>query len=101
MAVLALTADGKKIAFVSVTGPSSYTTGGFAVVVPELEHVHAVLSASITGGYKIGGLSVSGNRVTVVVHYYDYPAASAGTSTEIPAGTNLSGQTITLIVIGL
>ncbi|MEM1601324.1 MAG: hypothetical protein QW339_05060 [Sulfolobales archaeon] len=101
MAIIGLTADGKKIVAVSVAGPSSYTTGGFTVRVPELEHVHAVLSALITGGYKIGGLSISGNTVIVIVHRYDYPATSAGPSVEVPAGTDLSGQTITLIVVGI
>ncbi|MEM1694793.1 MAG: hypothetical protein QW456_11350 [Ignisphaera sp.] len=101
MVVIGLTADGRKIVAVSAAGPASYATGGFAVRVPELEHVHAVLSASITGGYKIGGLSISGNAVTVVVHYYNYPATAAGPSTEVPAGTDLSGQTVTLVVVGI
>ncbi|MEM4975796.1 MAG: hypothetical protein QXT64_00555 [Desulfurococcaceae archaeon] len=99
--ILALTADGKKIVLVSAAGPSSYTSGGLTVTVSELEHVHAVLFAFITGGYKVGGLTVSGNRVTVVVHYYNYPAAAAGTSVEVPAGTDLSGQTVTLVVVGV
>ncbi|MEM2195211.1 MAG: hypothetical protein QW803_12185 [Candidatus Methanomethylicia archaeon] len=101
MTVLALTADGKKISVVSVTGPSSYTVGGFTIIVPELESIHSVLYAFITGGYKIGGLSISKNTITVTIHYYNYPATDAGTSVEIPAGTDLSGQTITLVVIGV
>lgn len=101
MAVIGLTADGKKIVLVSVPGPSSYTSGGFTVTVPELARVHAVLFAFITGGYKVGGLTVSGNSITVSVHYYNYPATSSGPSVEVPAGTDLSGQTVTLIVIGI
>ncbi|MEM4429653.1 MAG: hypothetical protein QXM08_00635 [Thermofilaceae archaeon] len=99
--ILALTADGKKISVVTAAGPASYATGGFTVTVPDLERVHAVLFAFITGGYKVGGLSVSGNTVRVVVHQYDYPAASAGPSVEVPAGTDLSGQTVTLVVVGV
>ncbi|MEM2447841.1 MAG: hypothetical protein QXT14_02685 [Candidatus Bathyarchaeia archaeon] len=100
MALIGLTADGKKIVARSTAGPSSYATGGFLVTIPELSHVHSILYAFITGGYKIGGLTVSGNSVTVAVHQYNYPATSAGPSTEVSAGTDLSGQTVTLIVIG-
>jgi hypothetical protein len=100
MTLIALTADGRKIALASAAGPSSYATGGFAVRVPELNRIDAVIWAFITGGYKIGGYSVSGNAVTVVVHYYNYPGTAAGPSTEVAAGTDLSGQSIQLIVIG-
>jgi hypothetical protein len=100
MAVIGLTADGKKIAVVSTAGPSSYTTGGFSVRVPDLNRISAVIWAFITGGYKIGGLTVSGNTVTVVAHQYNYPATSAGPSTEVSSGTDLSGATVTLIAIG-
>lgn len=99
--ILGLTADGKKVVVVSTRGPTSYTSGGFTVIVPELEHVHEVIFAFITGGYKIGGLSVSDNTVTVVVHYYNYPATTAGPSVEVPAGTDLSAQTVTLVVVGV
>ena len=100
MTVIALTSEGKKIAVTSVAGPSSYTTGGFQVSIPELSRVEQILFAFITGGYRIGGLSISGNAVTVVVHYYDYDATSDGVSIQVPAGTNLSAQTVTLAVIG-
>jgi len=100
MTVIALTADGRKIVSVSTAGPSSYAAGGFSVRVPELNRIDAVIWAFITGGYKIGGYSVSGNAVTVVIHYYNYPVTAAGPSTEVAAGTDLSGTTTTLIVIG-
>jgi len=99
--VIGLTADGRKIVLATATGPSSYTAGGFNIIVPELEHIHAVIYSSITGGYIIGGITFSDNTVRVVVHYYNYPAAAAGPSIEVPAGTDLSGQTVTLIVIGV
>jgi len=101
MTVIALTADGKKIAVASAAGPASYTTGGFPVRVGELSRIDQVLFAFITGGYKIGGLTVSGNSVTVVVHYYNYPGAAAGPAVEVAAATDLSAQTVTLVVIGV
>jgi hypothetical protein len=100
MPVLGTTAEGKKIAVVSAAGPSSYATGGFSVRVPGLNRIDTVIWAFITGGYKIGGYSVSGNAVTVVVHQYNYPATAAGPSTEVAAATDLSGQTVQLVVIG-
>jgi len=99
--ILGLTADGKKIAVASAPGPSSYATGGFTIRVPDLNRIDQVVFAFVTGGYKVGGLSVSGNAVTVVVHQYNYPATSAGPSVEVPAGTDLSDQTVTVVVIGL
>jgi hypothetical protein len=101
MTVIAHTTNGKKIAVVSAAGPSSYAAGGFTVRVPELNRIDQVLFAFITGGYKIGGLTVSGNAVTVVVHYYNYPATAAGPATEVAAATDLSGQTVQLVVIGV
>jgi len=100
MTVLGTTAEGKKIAMVSVAGPSSYATGGFTVRVSDVNRIDAVIWAFITGGYKIGGYTVSGNAVTVAVHNYNYPATAAGPSTEVAAGTDLSGQTVQLVVIG-
>jgi hypothetical protein len=100
MTVIGTTAGGKKIAMVSVAGPSSYATGGFTVRVSDVNRIDAVIWAFITGGYKIGGLTISGNAVTVVVHNYNYPATAAGPSTEVAAGTDLSGQTVTLCIIG-
>jgi len=98
--VIALTADGKKIALETAAGPSSYTAGGFTVRIPRLNRIDAVIWAFITGGYKIGALTVSGNSITVVVHYYNYPSTSAGPSTEVAAATDLSAQTVTLVVLG-
>lgn len=100
MSVLALTSDGKKIAIVTASGPSSYTSGGFSVRVSALNKIDAVLDVRITGGYKVGGYSISGNSVTIVVHHYNYPATSAGASVEVSAGTDLSAQTVTLVVLG-
>lgn len=98
--IVALTLDGKKVSVVTTSGPTSYPSGGFDIVIPDLDKVQAVLFASITGGYKVGGVSFRDNVVRVVVHQYNYPAATAGPSVEVPAGTDLSGQTVTLVVIG-
>jgi hypothetical protein len=98
--VIAKTPEGRKVSVVTVAGPSSYATGGFIVTVGDLSRIDAVLSATISGGYKVRSTSVSGNKVTVAVDYFDYGATDAGPAIQVPAGTNLSAQTITLITMG-
>jgi len=100
MTVIGQTADGKKIVLQTATGPASYTTGGFNVTINELDRVDAVLHISIDGGYKIGSFTITGNTVKVVVHQYSYTSATDGPSAEVPATTNLSTATVTIIAVG-
>ena len=100
MAVIGLTQDGKKIVLYSASGPT-YATGGVTITINELSKVEAVLSAELPG-YLVEATPVEGsNRVTVKVYYFDYPATAAGSATEVPDGTDLSGLTLKLIVIGV
>jgi len=83
----------------SVSGPTSYPTGGFTVTVAKLRRVFdAMVEAG--GGYKASVVSISANTVKVEVRYYDYPAAAAGTAIEVPAGTDLSAVTFRIVAIG-
>jgi hypothetical protein len=100
MAVIGLTADGKKIVTKSIAGPSAYAVAGFPITIDELTRVDAVIFSEISGGYRIAGTSISGNVVTVLIHYFDYDAGSDGASITVPANTNLSAQTVKLVVIG-
>ena len=101
MAVIGLTADGRKIVL-ATESPTTYSTGGVSVTVDEVNRIDAVIHASIDGGYftNVSLCSVSGNTVTVPVYRFNYGAASPGPAVEVPDGTDLSGTTITLIVIG-
>jgi len=82
-----------------VSGPTSYPTGGFTVTIADLARIEdAVVIAG--GGYKAEVVSISANTLTILVRYYDYPAAAAGVAIEIPAGTDLSGVTFRIIAIG-
>ena len=90
---------GYKLVARAVTGPASYTTGGFAVVFPELRVIHAALVVG-GGGYKAEIASITANAVTIRVLYYDYAAAAAGPAIEVPAGTDLSGVTFYVLAIG-
>jgi hypothetical protein len=100
MTVIGLTADGKKIVAKSIGGPSAYAVTGFPITIDELTRVDAVIFSEISGGYRIAGTSTSGNVVTVLIHYFDYDAEADGASITVPANTNLSTQTVKLVVIG-
>ncbi len=92
-----------KIIKATVTGPASYTSGGFSVRIGSATKIKQVLVATNDGGYKvdIGKVGVSDNSLTVPVEYYNYPATAAGTATEVPAGTNLSGVNFEFVVIAV
>ena len=99
--IIGQTVDGKIIVLVTTSGPASYdATNGFSISVDNVNRIDSVLFVHIDGGYKIGDFSISGNTVTVRVHYYSYAATAAGPSTQVPAATDLSGTTITLVAIG-
>jgi hypothetical protein len=104
--IVALTADGKKVVQMTVTGPSSYTTGGFRVVVPELEKIHA-LAVSVRTNLKADNYvhavdyTYSGNTITFTVHRIDVTASAPASWSEVPAGTDLSGLVLEIIAIGV
>jgi len=81
------------------SGPTSYPSGGFTYTVPDLALVEdaAVIAG---GGYLAEVTGITGRTVTVVVRYFDYPAAAAGVAIEVPAGTDLSGVTFRIIAVG-
>jgi len=89
----------RKLVVRQVSGPASYATGGFTVSFPELRAVHYAV-ATATGGYLAEVASISGNSVTIKVLYFDYDAAADGPAIEVPAGTDLSTVTITIIAVG-
>jgi len=82
-------------------GPSSYATGGSDITIEEVSEVVAVLAVSITGGYyaPTADASASGNTVKVKVYEFDYPATAAGVAKEVAAGTDLSGETVKLVIL--
>jgi hypothetical protein len=100
MTVIGLTADGKKIVTKSIAGPSAYAVTGFPITIDELTRVDAVIFSEISGGYRIAGTSISGNVVTVLIHYFDYDYNGDGVSITVPANTDLHTQTVKLVVIG-
>lgn len=101
MAVIGITADGKKIVKYSAPATSSYTAGGFSVTIPELTKVQEVLTATLPGYLVEAIAGGSSNTVTVKIYQFDYPATAAGPGVEVADGTNLSSLTLELIVLGV
>jgi len=92
--------SGPGLMTVLVTGPSSYTTGGFDITIPGVTNLSAdrcLVNAS--GGYLAEVVSASGNTVKIKVYHFDYAASSAGPAVEIADGTDLSSVTFTLFII--
>jgi len=89
---------GKKVIPKIVTGPSSYTAGGFEIDVPEANGVEGGIGFG--GGYIAEVLPGSTDKkAKVKVYYADYPATAAGPLREVPDGTDLSGVTFFLLIV--
>jgi len=92
-------ADGRLLAIVSASGPSSYSSGGFEVTVSELRVIEKVIAVYSNGGYLCEPGAISKNTVKVVAKWFKYSSSSDGVAEE-PTGQDLSGTTFTVVVIG-
>ena len=68
------------------------------VVFGEFERVESA-QATMTGGY-LCRVAIVGATVTVTPMYFDYTAAAAGPAIDVPAATDLSAETITVVAEG-
>jgi len=93
-----------KVAWKQQAGPTSYTSGGFDISLPELKRIHfavAMFSGARPSNYVYQlDVSWSVNRVRVTVMRIDVTATAPAAWTEVPAGTDLSGLTFSVIAIG-
>ena len=90
----------RTLAFINASMSSSYATNGDTLSLSSyLSSIQAVVCQSHAGGYALEA-SASGTTVTVVARYYDYDATADGTAVEVPAATDLSGVSFTLVVLG-
>ena len=94
---LAVLADGKKLAAVSVTGPTSYSSP-FYVRLEELSKVEQAVSADVSGGYKAEASAVTSNQVGVKVYWQT--GVSGAPLAEVAAGTDLSAEKISVVALG-
>jgi len=100
--VIATTVEGKKIVDVTVSGPTSYTTGGFPVTFSELDSVLYVLSAKANAGLVLNAyVATQGSNVVNVQAFWEASGITANQAlVEVAAGTNLSADTFEIIAIG-
>jgi len=98
MSLLYLTADGKKVVRVTVSGPTSYPTGGFDVRT-DLNRAEAVLKARANTGLLVEGRELATGNVARLRVYYQ-TGASGTPMDEVASGLNLSGVTFTADILG-
>ena len=93
---------GLKVYAGSVTGPSSYTAGGFTVTITGIRTIHeAVVSLRNNPGNKVIEYSWSGNTLTIVIKTISADTTTGAISaTEDADGTDESGLTFDIVVVG-
>jgi hypothetical protein len=98
---LVILAGQYKIVFIDdLVGPTSYTTGGFDVIVNELNNILFAIVVSKGSGWEFQVKSFSGNVVTIQA--FGLPATlAAGPLAEAVDGTDLSAAKFSLIVVGV
>lgn len=90
-----------KVVVTRVSGPASYTAGGFDATVGELGQVVAAIVIADSGYLAdVDYANSSGNTLRIRAYYFDYAAAAAGAAIEVAAGTDLSGVNFTIIAFG-
>ena len=93
---------GVTIAKYSVSGPASYSAGGFTVTIDEVKNIEFALVQlrQQNNAYRIS-YSFSDNTVTIQVFEISADTTTGAISaTEVAAGTDLSGLNFDIIVVG-
>jgi hypothetical protein len=102
--IIGQTKDGRLIVHFENAGPASYAAGGPTITISSLRAVEKVVSISNDKGYLTtpGNVVISGNTVKVPIyyHYFQCPVTCPSGAREVNAGVNLSGVTLSGIVIG-
>jgi hypothetical protein len=101
---------GPNVIDVTVLGAGTITvtitevTTAITIEVPGIRTIDAVIDASMTGGYLVSAADavIAGNKVTLQPYYFGYltDAAADDTAIVVPNTVDLSGEMITLTVIG-
>lgn len=86
---------------VSQAGPANYQSGARpTITVNRIKTIDRLVELRITGQYDVEAVDITDNVVTYRVNQYDYDAAVDGVAVEVPDATDLSAQTVTLVVEG-
>jgi len=91
---------GLKIITKEITLDGTYTAGGVSTEITELKVVHDAYVMSVSGGYIGEATDISGRTFKIKIYYFDYDAAADGPAIEIPDGTDVTGMTVKVLVIG-
>lgn len=86
---------GLRVAFVDITGPASYTTGGEALAPADIGFSQDIFFLVGEGG----GYILQYDRTNDKILYYWGPT-SAGALPQVDSATNLSGVTIRAFCVG-
>lgn len=92
--------NNKKLVVETVSGPSSYSTGGFPITFRELQRVEEIIGAWANTGLLVEAHipSASGNLASVRVYWQT--GVSGAPMTEVASGTDLSGVTFKVLAWG-
>jgi len=102
--IIGQTKDGRLIVYFQNAGPASYAAGGPTITISSLRAVEKVVSIRNDKGYLTtpGNVVISGNTVKVPIyyHYFQCPVTCPTGAREVNNGTDLSGVTLSGIIIG-
>jgi hypothetical protein len=85
------------------TGPSTYTTGGDALAVNGISTIEAAIPCGAAIDVATtGAIVLRYNEATgkVLAYWGEYAAGASGDLIEIANGTDLSGYSVRLLVLG-
>jgi hypothetical protein len=100
LSAVILTVRGKKLVVETVSGPTSYTTGGFPLRFSKVDRIDHVIEVRANTGVLAEGRipAASGNLISVRVYWQ---TGESGTPmAEVAPGTDLSAITFTAYGIG-
>jgi len=100
MTIRTIFADGKVLVEESVSGPTSYTTGGFDVRMKDIRFLETVISTKCNTGLLTEGFVgyATGNVAKVRVYYQT--GVSGAPLDEVVSGYDLSGVKFTIEALG-
>ena len=91
--------SGLKVAFGTIS-LGTYSAGGVSVTIEGFKKIYWALTQSSGDYMVVASVSGTDNTVTIKVYYFDYAAAAAGAAIEVPDGTDLTGVSVPIVVVG-
>lgn len=112
MARITILQDGTKVFEDTITGPTSYTTGGFIVRIPFSKIFADTIGVTVSAPLRVNNFvhmievippaSIDPqNTFTIKVHRIDVTSAAPAAWSEVPANTDISALKINVSVKGI